>query len=448
MESWEKISKLSKEEIIKLQNKKLSYFLRNEVPKHPYYKNLFLKNKIKLSDIKTVKDLRKLPFTTKEDIAPTKDNPGLPLRFVLQDKNEKYKPIHIHFTAGRTAAPTPFYYTNYDIENMKEAGKRIMSLIKAGKNEIAVNAFPYAPHLAFWQAYFALNACGIMSLHSGGGKILGSEKIIKAIVGMRATTLLAMPGYAYHLLRIAADEKINLSSLNKIILGGERINEGLRNKIKSLVKNNIKIFGTYGFTEGKTVWTQCDENSGYHLYPDLEYIEIVDDRGESVNEGEKGEIVYSALDWKGSVVLRYKTGDITDGIYYGKCEYCGKNIPRIGTKIERKSEFKEFNLVKLKGALVNLNAFYSIIHEFGEVLEWQIEIKKKNNDPYELDEIYLYVAIKEKFDFNKLKIKINERVMNLTEITFSDIIKLNMQEMLKRLGIESELKEKRIVDRR
>lgn len=447
MESWEKISKLSKEEIIKLQNKKLSYFLRNEVPKHLYYKNLFFKNKIKLNDIKTVKDLRRLPFTNKEDIAPTKNNPGLPLRFVLQDRNEKYKPIHVHFTAGRTAAPTPFYYTNYDIENMKEAGRRIMKLIKAGKNEIAVNAFPYAPHLAFWQAYFALNACGIMSLHSGGGKILGSEKIIKSIIGMNATTLLAMPGYAYHLLRIASDEKINLSSLNKIILGGERINEGLRNKIKNLLKKDVKIYGTYGFTEGKSVWAQCNESSGYHLYPDLEYIEIVDDKGNNVGEGEKGEIVYSALDWRGSVVLRYKTGDI-GSISYDKCEYCGRNLPRIGSEIERKSEVKEFNLVKLKGNLVNMNSFYEIINGFDEIVEWQIELRKKNNDPYELDEIYLYVSVKERTDFEKLKNKINEIVKDALEIGFNGVIKLNLNEIVERLGMERELKEKRIVDRR
>lgn len=447
MENWEKLSKLSKDKIIELQNKKLVHFLKNEIQKHPYYKSLFLKNKIKLNDIKSVKDIAKLPFTSKEDIAPTKNNPGLPLRFVLQDRNEKYKPIHVHFTAGRTAAPTPFYYTAYDIENMKEVGKRMMSLIKADKKEVAVNAFPYAPHLAFWQAYFALNACGIMALHSGGGKILGSEKIIKSIIGMNATALLAMPGYAYHLLRIAADEKTNLSSLNKIILGGERISEGLRNKIKNLLKKDVKIYGTYGFTEGKSVWVQCNENSGYHLYPDLEYIEVVDDEGNNVSEGEKGEIVYSALDWKGSVVLRYKTGD-TGSVAYNKCEYCGRNLPRIGSEIERKSEVKEFNLVKLKGNLVNMNSFYEIINGFDEVVEWQIELRKKNNDPYELDEIYLYVSVKERTDFEKLKNKINEVIKDALEISFNDIIKLSLNEIIERLGMERELKERRIVDRR
>ncbi len=437
MENWGKIEGLNKKDLEKLQNKKLSYFLKNVISKSPYYVDLFKKNKIKLSEIKTVSDLRKIPFTTKEDIAP----PNNPERFIIKGE----KPVHVHFTAGRTAAPTPFFYTEYDLNNLKEVGKRLFNIFKADKKDIAVNAFPYAPHLAFWQSYFALNAAGVMALHSGGGKVLGTEKIIRSAAGMKATTLLGMPGYIYHLLRVASEEKVNLKSVNKIILGGERVDQGLKDKLKSFLGNKARILSTYGFTEGKCVWGQCSENSGYHLYPDLEYIEIVDKNGEDVGEGEKGEIVYTALDWRGSVVLRYKTGDLVDGIYYDKCE-CGRTI-RLGNKIERTSEVKEFNLVKLKGNLVNLNVFYSIINQFKEIEEWQIVIKKRNNDPYELDELYLYVSTK-KTDFEKLKTRINEKVKEATEITFSDIIQVKNEEMINRLGLETELKERRIVDKR
>lgn len=445
MESWEKVGGLNRKEIEKLQNKKLSYFLRTQIPRHPFYRNFLLESKIKFSDIKTIDDLKKIHFTTKEDIAPIEGDVNRPLRFVLEGKGNKYKLMHVHFTAGRTASPTPFFYTAYDLRNLREVGKRLFGLFRASENEIAVNAFPYMPHLAFWQTYFALNASGIMALHTGGGKILGSEKIIKSISWMKATTLLGMPGYVYHLLRTASEENVDLSSLKKVILGGERISDGLRKRLKDFV--DVEVLSTYGFTEGKAVWGQCHEDSGYHLYPDLEYVELVDKNGERVGEGEQGEVVYSALDWSGSVVLRYKTGDICDGIYYDKCEYCGKTI-RLGNKIERKSEIKEVNFVKLKGSLVNLNLFYSLINEFSEVIEWQIEIKKKNDDPYELDELYLYISIKEGVDFEKLKMKINEKVKDVTEVSFSDIVKVDLDELLERLGIESELKERRIVDRR
>lgn len=431
MENWGKIECLNKSDIEKLQNKKFSYLLKNVIPNHPYYKELFKKK-----NIKTLSDLKKIPFTTKADIAPPNAE-----RFIVNN----IKPVHVHFTAGRTSVPTPFFYTEYDLNNLKEVGKRLFNIFKADKKDIAVNAFPYAPHLAFWQSYFALNAVGVMALHSGGGKVLGTEKIIRSAAGMKATTLLGMPGYIYHLLRTAKEEKIDLSSVNKIILGGERVDKGLKEKLRSFLGNKARILSTYGFTEGKCVWGQCSEDSGYHLYPDLEFIEIVDKNGENVEEGEKGEIVYSALDWRGSVVLRYKTGDLVNGIYYDKCD-CGRTI-RLGNKIERTSEVKEFNLVKLKGNLVNLNVFYSIINQFKEIEEWQIVIKKRNNDPYEIDELQLYVSVK-KADFDKLKTKINEKVKTATEITFTEIIQVKNEEMINRLGLETELKERRIVDKR
>ncbi|MDP4012112.1 MAG: hypothetical protein Q8R00_00700 [Candidatus Nanoarchaeia archaeon] len=408
----------------KIQNGKLKLLLK-EIPNHPYYKQLFLKNNIKLSSINTVKDLAKIPFTTKEDLVKQ------PERFVLNGKGDKYKPIHVHFTAGRTSRPVPFYYTKMDIETMKEVGKRLFSLVKASKNEIAVNSFPYAPHLAFWQTYYALNACGIMSLHSGGGKILGTDKIIQSIKGMNASVLLGMPGYVYHLLRTANENGVKLDSLKMLVLGGEKISDGLRNKLKTFV--DAKVYSTYGFTEGKTVWGQCHEDSGYHLYPDLEYVEEVD-----------GEIVYSALDWKGSIVLRYKTGDLAK-LETDKCKYCGSENPRISRDIGRKSEVREINLVKVKGTFINLNFVKEIVDGVKGVREWQIELKKKNDDPYEIDEIYLYVVPVKKGDFARLKEEL-KKTMAQTEISFTDIIEVSLPDMVKRLGIETELKERRILD--
>ena len=77
------------------------------------------------------------------------------------------------------------------------------------------------------------------------------------------------------------------------------------------------------------------------------------------------------------MVIRYRTGDICDGIEYDPCQYCGRTVPRLKTNIERSSEYKEFHLTKIKGELVNLNAFYSILNDFPEIAEWQVEIGKK-----------------------------------------------------------------------
>ncbi len=479
--NWEKISRLSKERIKAIQNRKLRAFLRYRIPFSPYYHALFKASNIKFSDIKTTHDLKKIPFTGKEDIAPTKDNPAKPREFIMQptlnlikqfyskpilfclaiqkliginikEKLEyEYKPTHIHFTTGRTALPTPFLYSTADIEKLKEAGRRMMDVYRISKENIAVNAFPYAPHLAFWQAFYGLSTVGLLSLHTGGGKIMGTEKICKSIQSMKATLLISMPGYAYHLIKKAAEQKLNFSEIRYVIFGGERVAPGLKDKIKELLiemsAKEPKILSTYAFTEGKVAWPQCCEESGYHLYPDMEFIEVVDKNGEWVEEGEKGEIVYTALDWRGTVVLRYKTGDL-GSIETEKCEYCGRTVPRIKQDIERKSEYREFRLTKLKGELINLNAFFPLLSSHKDIKEWQVELKKRHNDPFELDELYVYIASKPGINFEKLKEELARKISDETNISPTKIIKVDEKLLLQRLGMETELKEKRILDTR
>jgi len=470
MINWSNLAYYKDKQIRALQNRRLKYLIRNEIPYHPFYRKLFKQNKIKFSQIKSVKDLKKIPFTTKEDIAPSKKFPKKHLDFVLQPSKElirknvmladilkylsdkerlfyEYKPVHVHLTTGRTSNSVPVLYTAYDLDRLREAGKRMMNVFNVKSDDILVNCFPYAPHLAFWQASYAVNAVNLMALHTGGGKILGTERIIKSIENMKATILIGMPGYLYHLLRKARDDKADLSSLKYIIFGGERVPDGLKEKIRSLIggAGNVKVLATYAFTEGKVAWPQCSEKSGYHLYPDMEFIEIVDNNGERVSEGEKGEIVYTSLDFRGTVFLRYKNGDLGK-VYHEKCS-CGRTVPRIDVDIERKSEFKKFNLTKVKGSLVNLNTFFDIMMGNKKVDEWQVEIKKKNNDPYEVDELILYIAAKKKIDFNKLKKDLKQEIFNSMEVT-PDIVKMDLKKLLVKLGMETELKEKRIVDNR
>ena len=477
---WQKLSKLTPEKIEQLQNKKLRYFIQREIPFSPYYRNLFKKNGLKFTDIKTTEDLRKLPFTTKEDIAPTKKDPARPRNLILQP-NEKlikkysskfflaslavqkmfgqdpkallehsYKPIHIHFTTGRTSLPTPFLYSKRDIGNMREAGKRMFDVFGISKEDTAINAFPYSPHLAFWQTYNATEAIGITCLHTGGGRIMTTKKIIGAIQRMKASVLTIMPGYCYHLLQTASESKADLSSIKTIILGGERIPKGLTDKLKQILAElgakKTRILSTYAFTEGKTAWGQCDEDTGYHLYPDFEFIETVDKHGDNV-EGDEGEIVYTALDWHGSVVLRYRTGDITKGLYTNKCIHCSRTVPRIDPYIQRKTDFTNFTLTKVKGVLINLNEFFPFLMGHKYVEEWQVEIKKRKNDPYEVDELILYIAPKKGVNMYNLKKELKDTIRDTFEVT-PQILELSKKVLLDKLGMETELKEKRIVDNR
>jgi phenylacetate-CoA ligase len=470
MRNWKKLSHLSRRKARNIQNKKLKGLIRHKIAFSPYYRNLFRQNGVKFSSIRTAKDLEKIPLTSKQDIAPDKKNPKRYADFIMKpDKglikaystkvdllryrinnsaSYEFRPVHVHFTTGRTANAVPFLYTGHDLDRLREAGRRMMEIIGIKSNERLVNAFPYAPHLAFWQTFFAAEGAGVFAIHSGGGKILGTDKIINVVEDLKASLLAFMPGYAYHLLRVANEKKADFSSVKKVFFGGERVPEGLREKIKSILKSlgssNPEVFSTYAFTEGKVAWVECKENNGYHLYPDMEFIEILDFKGERVGEGERGEIVYTGLDFRGSAVLRYKTGDI-GSLTYEKCS-CGRTVPRLNSDIERVSEIREINLKKIKGVLVNLNSFFDLLHK-REIEEWQVEIRKRNNDPYEVDELVIYIAPKKKVNFNKLREGLRNSIWKNLEIT-PEIVKVDLKELLRRLGMETELKEKRIVDSR
>ena len=488
MQNWQKLSKLPRKDLENLQNQKLREFFKLNFNFHPYYKKLFADNNIDPNSIKTTENLKKIPFTTKLDLLPTKENPKKFMDFVLQPDEElikkhfpkyrllywalesrknfkdflehQYKPVHMHFTTGRSAMSIPFLYTQKDVETLQEIGLRLMDFFDVKKESIAVNAFPYSPHLAFWLAYNALFAAKIPALHTGGGKIMGTEKIMNAVEKMKANLVMAIPGYFYHLLRESVEKKKDFSSLTHVIFGGEGISLGMKNKLKELLSDvnaqETKLLSTYAFTEGKAAWGECllenGESTGYHLYPDLEFIELVDPKtGERVNEGEQGEIVYTSLGWNGSVVLRYRTGDICKAMYYDACPVCGKTVPRLDAKIHRVSEFKAINLTKIKGNLVNLNEFSEILHSFKEIGEWQVELKKKNNDPFEIDEAVVYVALskksEKKTDKNELKQHLLKKIIAEMEFT-PEIVFKDLKELEHMLGLHTELKEKRIVDRR
>src|SRR5665647_699078 len=203
------------EEQREYRDRKLSWFVRSNLyPYSPFYRKVFDEAKVAPEDIRHVEDLRRLPFTYKADIAPAADDAYRYQKFVLkpdeksveqlsprgsytrmrldrilkgQDyvNNElrcEYAPIHVQFTTGRTGQPTPIMYARSDVDRMAEAGKRIIELAGFGKeldckDAVILNAMPFAPHLGFWMVAEGLQRAGLLSLHAGGGRVLGTQRI-------------------------------------------------------------------------------------------------------------------------------------------------------------------------------------------------------------------------------------------------------------------------------
>lgn len=469
-----------------MQEAKLRRYLRDVVlPFSPHYRELFRSLGLSAGDIRSVEDLRRLPFTSKADLLPTREQPARYRDFVLapdpqelarrprtilrallhgrarvqHELGAEFRPILIFFTTGRSAEPLPFCLTQHDITNVAEAGRRVMEVCGARPEFRMINAFPFAPHLAFWLTHYAGTEFGVLVTSTGGGKVMGTEGNLRLMRKLSPEVIIGVPTFIYHLLHQAVEEGMRCPGLKKIVLGGEKVSDGLRQKLRALAgelgATRLDVLATYGFTEAKMAFTECptppdQPTSGYHLYPDLAIVEIVDPKtGEPVPAGHPGEIVLTPLDARGSVVLRYRTGDRTDGgLTYEPCPHCGRTVPRLLGNISRVSEVREMNLDKLKGTLVDFNQLEHVLDDSPHVGAWQLELRKFHDDPHEVDEIILHVQKSDDTADDELARKLCERIFNHTEIHPNRILFHDIEEMRRLQGVGVVMKEQRVVDHR
>jgi phenylacetate-CoA ligase len=491
MDPWGKLARLSRQEIRSLQNKKLHHFINTYLyPFSPHYQEHLDRQKINPQNIKTVEDLQQIPFTSKLHFVATPERPEKFREFILQpDKfkirkywpaskllqlmcrsalhgsadvqeqlSREFRPCFMTFTTGTTSKPISYLYSDYDIANLYISGSRMLDLFSIESSERIINMFPYAPHLAFWQVVFGGLASGFLTMSTGGGKVMGTDGNIAAILKMKPSVIMGVPSYVYHVLRLAKNQGCKLDFVKKVVLGAARISEGFKIKLAGMLEaqgaRDVSVFGTYGFTEARSAWAECptsnDVSSGYHLYPDKEIFEVIDPATEEVQgEGKDGELVYTAIDARGSAVLRYRTGDfVRGGITYEPCPYCQRTVPRISSEITRLSDVKDLQLSKIKGSLVNLNNFTSVLSEIHLIDEWQIELKKKDNDPFEIDEVDIYACVKKDCDKAQLEAEIKKKMLLATEVTPNAVHFISLEEMVNRLELEFANKAKRIVDKR
>jgi phenylacetate-coenzyme A ligase PaaK-like adenylate-forming protein len=478
--------RLPEEAVRRLQAAKLQRYLRDVVlPFSAHYREMFHRRGLRAESIRSLEDLQQIPFTAKADLVNTPDHPQKVKDFVLipdqqvlasrpstivrallkgrervkLDFEKEFRPIFMTSTTGRSADPIPFLFTQHDLANLSLAGYRIMEVCAAEKEFRLLNMFPYAPHLAFWQTHYASTAFGVFMVGTGGGKVMGTEGNLRLVQKMKADVLIGMPTFIYHVLQQAVEAGMRIESLRRLVLGGEKAAEGIRRKLRNLAaklgSTNVDVVATYGFTEAKMAWAECPcppdaTPSGYHLYPDLGLFEVIDPKtGRVVQPGFPGELVFTPLDARGSVVLRYRTGDYIDGgMVYEPCPYCGRTLPRLVGKISRSSEVKSMRLDKIKGTLVDFNQLEHVLDDAPNIGAWQLEIRKCNDDPLELDELILHVHKLNDVDEKRLTRELNSRFAERTEIRPNRIVFHRADELRQLQGVGVQLKEQKIIDNR
>lgn len=453
------------------------YLNRRVIPFSAHYGRMFKELGIDAHDIKSLEEWSRVPLTSKQDLANPRDfvlmpneaalrrEPGMIFDALLHGRNAakehaeaEFRPILLTSTTGRSADPVPFLYTKHDLHNLDISGTRLMLAGRSQREFRHMNLFPYAPHLAFWLAHHAGLGFGTFMLSTGGGKTLGTDGNIKLIDKIQPDILIGMPTFIYHVMREAHETGKRWTNLKRIVLGGEKVAEGLRARLRDLASAlgspDAHVMATYGFTEAKMAFPECvgdsHEASGYHLSPDLGLVELIDPKtGELVPDGHPGEIVFTPLDARGTVVLRYRTGDIAEGgITWKKCPNCGRTCPRLLGPISRVSEVRELHIDKLKGTLVNFNLLEHLLDDQKGIAAWQIELRKRHDDALDTDEVHLHLTAEPGVRESDLELAVSRRFHEATEITPNGLHFHTLAELREQLGVGRLLKEEKLVDHR
>jgi phenylacetate-CoA ligase len=464
------------------QCRRLHDYLKHRVfPFSQHYQRLFEENDFRPGDLKSLEDWQLLPMTSKSDLtvpreqqrefilqpdeAMLRHEPGVLWHALTHGRaaakamlEREFRPLLLTSTTGRSSDPVPFVYTQHDLDNLAITGRRLMECGRSEKGFRHVNMFPYAPHLGFWQAHYASLGFGTFMVSSGGGKTIGTAGNIALIDRVMPDILIGVPTFVYHLLREAVEMGKHWPQLKRVVLGGEKVAQGMRAHLRDLCQElgaSVHVVGTYGFTEAKMAFPECCSSTGitptgYHLSPDLGIVEVIDPKtGKAMPPGQPGEIVFTPLDSRGTVVLRYRTGDMAEGgMVWGECPHCGRRGPRLLGPISRVSEVKSLSLDKVKGTLVDFNMLEHLLDDQKGIAAWQLELTKHNNDPHELDELILHLAPEPGVTRAEAERMVKHRFHQVTELMPNELRFHSMETLRDMLGVGRLLKEEKVVDRR
>ncbi|MCK4995483.1 MAG: phenylacetate--CoA ligase, partial [Thermoplasmatales archaeon] len=301
--------------IKELQLKRLKETVNLVYENVPFYKKKFKEQKITPSDIKTLEDVRKLPFTTKSDL---RDN--MPFDMMTTSLENC---IELHASSGTTGIPITACYTPNDIEVWSEVMARCLSMAGLTKKDVFQNPIPYGTFTGAFGFHYGAQKVGALVIPSGMGQ---SERQIKLMEHYGTTFISSVASYAMRLSQVALDMGIDPKKLNvkNGIFGAEMFTPGLKKRIKEIW--NMDVHDSYGLTEmcGPGVSTDCDQHDGLHIWEDHFLVECLDPvTFEPVGLEEEGEIVLSTLTKEGMPLLRYRTRDIAK-LYDEKVCECGR----------------------------------------------------------------------------------------------------------------------------
>ena len=320
------------------------------------------------TEISTLADLRRLPFTTKPELSadqrafpPYGSNLTYPVGYYTR----------FHQTSGTTSAPLRWLDTPESWQSMVESWKRVYRNAGVRPGDRVYFAFSFGPFLGFWLAFDAAQQLECLCIPGGG---LSSAGRLKAIIDNRATILCCTPSYATRLAEVAAGEGFHpgQASVRAIIVAGEPGGSipATRRRIEHLWPG-ARVFDHHGMTETGPISHQCAAQAGVlHVIESAYLPEIVDAAGNPVPEGQPGELVVTTLGRTGSPLLRYRTGDLVRAVAGGAPCVCGcSDLALAGGILGRVDD-----MVIIRGVNIIPSAVEDLLRDFSEIAEYQVKV--------------------------------------------------------------------------
>ena len=408
-------------------NKKIETATREELRKHQlqllkekvkfcyentaFYRNRFKSAGISPSDIKTLEDAQKIPFTVKDDLRDT-----YPFGMVAVHLDNI---VEIHASSGTTGNPIVGAYTTNDMDVWAELMARSLYATGVRRQDVIHNAYGYGLFTGGLGFHYGAQKIGSTIIPVSGGM---TQRQIKLMKDLGSTVLCCTPSYAIYLAEAMNKEGVDPRKDLKIKIGNfgaEPWSERIRERVEKDL--GIEAFDIYGLTElcGPGVSVECNKHDGMHIWEDHFLVETIDPKtGDVLPAGEEGELVFTPLTKTGLPLLRFRTRDISV-IETEKCD-CGRTHSRM-MRVTGRSD----DMLIIRGVNVFPSQIEYAIMGFPELAaQYQIVLDR----PEALDVFTIKAELTEQTskstqeELNALKLRIRQKVSNITGI--SPIIEL------------------------
>jgi phenylacetate-CoA ligase len=390
--------------------------LYNDVP---FYRKKMDEMEVTSRDIHSLKDIDKLPFTTKEDL---RENYPHGLLACPKDRI-----VEVHMSSGTTGKPVVDEYTRDDINTWREAMARTLAGGGCTKDDIVQNCYGYGLFTGGPGAHYGALTLGAEVLPMSSGN---TARQLMVLQDFGSTMLTCTPSYALYMAEEARDAGIDLLKLpiGKGCFGAEPWSENMRKEIEA--RYGMKAYDIYGLTEiiGPGVSFECEAQNGLHINEDLFYPEIIDPAtGNVLPEGEKGELVFTTLTKEGTPLLRYRTRDIS---YFMRdpCT-CGRTTIRMHRLFGRTDDMLIIRGVNVFPSQIE----HALIEIEGTEPQYLIVLTRGESH---LDEVELQVEVKQEFFSDETK------GLESLRTRIESVMKSNLQ-----IGVKVKLVEPKTIER-